>query len=182
MSIVLLDALKGVSNISVKLKEKLMQADKGSSYFKLENMNILPCRSCGACGYKSPGRCVLKDDSHEILEAIARGSMLVMLSPIRFGGYNSTMKKAVDKFMSLCLPSYTVEHGHLLHPARYGSKSIVGIGINEGCSEEQEESFRRLVENNAFNLQYPYRTLIIRSSESMEFVEQEITSLFGEVC
>lgn len=182
MSIVVLDAMEGENNISIILKEKLLQADKAAAYFKLKDMNILPCRSCGACGYKSPGRCVLKDDSHEILGAIAKGNMLVMLTPIRFGGYSSTLKKATDKFMSLCLPSYTVKHGHLLHPARYGSKFLVGIGINEGVSGEQEESFKKLIEYNALNLQATYKALVLKPSEAIERVDQEISSLFREVC
>jgi multimeric flavodoxin WrbA len=182
MSIVILDAMEGGNDISNNLKGKLIQTGEEFSYFKLKDMNILPCRSCGACGFKSPGKCVLQDDSHEILRAIARCSTLVMLTPIRFGGYTSTLKKAVDKFMSLGLPSYTVKHGHLLHPTRYGSKLIVGIGVYEGNSKDQGDCFRRLVENNAFNLQSEYRTLILKSSEDMEKVKQEISSLLKEVC
>ena len=182
MSIVILDAMEGENNISSNLKEKLIQTGKKFSYFELRDMNIMPCRSCGACGFKSPGKCVLQDDSHEILRAIAKCSTLVMLTPIRFGGYTSTLKKAVDKFMSLSLPSYTVEHGHLLHPTRYGSKSIAGIGVYEGDSKDQEDCFKRLVENNALNMQCEYRTLILKSSDDMEKVKQEINSLLKEVC
>ncbi|KUO76956.1 MAG: hypothetical protein APF77_19060 [Clostridia bacterium BRH_c25] len=182
MSLVILDAMEAGNGISNKLKEELLQAGKEFSYFELRDMNILPCRSCGACGFKSPGKCVLKDDSHEILRAIARGNTLVMLTNIRFGGYNYTLKKAVDKFMNLCLPSYTVEHEHLLHPNRYGSKFIVGIGVHGGDSKDQENCFKRLVENNAFNLQSEYRTLILKPSEDMENVKQEINSMIREVC
>lgn len=182
MSIVILDAMEGESNISITLKDKLLKADEELAYFKLEDMSILPCRSCGACGFKSPGKCVVKDEAHEILGAMARGNIIVMLTPIRFGGYSSTLKKAVDKFMNLCLPSYTVKHGHLLHPARYGSKSIVAIGIKEGDSGEQEESFKKLIENNALNLQASYQTIVLGSSGDLELVEQEISRLFKEVC
>jgi multimeric flavodoxin WrbA len=181
MSIVILDAMEGINNISIVLKEKL-QADKALAYFKLEDMNVAPCRSCGACGFKSPGKCVVNDDSHKILEAIAKGNVLVMLTPIRFGGYSSTLKKAVDKFMNLCLPSYTVKHGHLVHPARYGSKSIVAIGINEGDSGEQEESFKKLIENNALNLQASCETIVFKASGDIEVIDREISRLFGEAC
>lgn len=182
MSIVILDAMGSENRISNNLKEKLIQENKEFSYFELRDMNILPCRSCGACAYKSPGKCVLKDDSHEMLKAIARSNTLIMLTPIRFGGYNSTLKKAVDKFMNLCLPSYTVKHGHLLHPTRYGSKFIIGIGVFEGDSKDQEDCFIRLVENNAFNLQAEYKTLILKPSLNMEKMEQGISNLLREVC
>lgn len=181
MSIVILDAMEGKNNISLILKEKL-QADKALAYFKLEDMNVAPCRSCGACGFKSPGKCVVNDDSHKILEAIAKGTVLVMLTPIRFGGYSSTLKKAVDKFMNLCLPSYAVKQGHLVHPARYGSKSIVAIGISEGDSREQEESFKKLAENNALNLQASCETIVFKASGDIELIDREISRLFKEVC
>ena len=181
MSIVILDAMEGKNSISIILKEKL-QAGNELAYFKLEDMNVAPCRSCGACGFKSPGKCVVNDDSHKILEAIARGNVLVMLTPIRFGGYSSTLKKAVDKFMNLCLPSYAVKHGHLVHPARYGSKSIVAIGINEGDSKEQEESFKKLTENNALNLQASCETIVFKASGDIELIAGEISRLFKEVC
>lgn len=182
MSIVVLDAMEGENNISSNLKEVLTDTGNEVISFELKNMSILPCRSCGACGFKSPGKCVLQDDSHEILRAIARCSTIIMLTPVRFGGYTSTLKKAVDKFMSLGLPLYTVKHGHLLHPARYGSKSIIGIGAYDGNSKDQEACFRRLVENNALNLQYSYKTLILKPSDDAEKVKQELSSLLKGVC
>ena len=182
MSIVILDALEGGNNISGSLKEVLADTGNETISFELKNLNILPCRSCGACGFKSPGKCVLQDDSHEILRAIAKCNTFIMLTPIRFGGYTSTLKKAVDKFMSLSLPLYTVEHGHLIHPARYGSKCIIGIGVCDGSSKDQEACFRRLVENNALNLQSSCRILILRPSYDAEKLKQEISSLLKEVC
>ncbi|MEA4845850.1 MAG: hypothetical protein VB106_01310 [Clostridiaceae bacterium] len=89
MSIVILDAMDEQNNISSILKETLTEAGQEIISFKLKDMNILPCRSCGACGFKSPGKCVIQDDSHEVLRAIARGSTILMLTAIRFGGYTS---------------------------------------------------------------------------------------------
>lgn len=181
MSLVVLDALEGSNEISDRIREKLLK-DKGSVYFRLEDMEIQHCRSCGVCGFKSPGKCVAKDASHEVLKAIAKSPVFIMLTPVRFGGYNSVLKKAVDKFMNLSLPSYTVKQGHLLHPTRYGSKHMVVIGIYEGSSREQEESFRKLVEHNAFNLEASCETHIFAPAGGAGAVEREIDRLLGEVC
>ncbi|HWQ29418.1 MAG TPA: hypothetical protein VN549_00395 [Negativicutes bacterium] len=181
MSLVVLDALEGSNGISDRIREKLLE-DKGSVYFRLEDMNIQQCRSCGACGFKSPGRCVAKDASHEVLEAIAKSPVFVLLTPVRFGGYNSILKKAVDKFMNLSLPAYTVKQGHLLHPTRYGSKHMVVIGMYEGSAGEQEESFRKLVEHNAFNLEASCETHIFSPADGTGAVEREIRRLLGGVC
>lgn len=182
MSIVVLDAAEAYDNISKALREKTFQRGGEVSYFELGNMAILPCRSCGACAYKSPGKCVFKDDMHEILHAIARSSTVIMLGPVRFGGYSSTLKKAVDKFMQLCLPSYTVKHGHMLHPARYGSKLLIGIGLQQDDQTDRSESFRKLVENNALNLQYDCKAIVLNPSLSAEGIYLSIDSVLKEVC
>lgn len=182
MSTVILDAMECESSASKELKEVLEERGEGLAYFRLEDMDIVPCRSCGACGFKSPGKCIIKDDMHGIMQAIAKSSMLIMLTPVRFGGYSSCLKKAADKFMNLCLPTYTVKNEHLLHPARYGNKSLIGIGIYEGSSKDQEESFKKLVGNNALNLQYTHKTLIIKPFEDMERIRQAIGNVLKEVC
>ena len=181
MSIVVLDSMSGENSLSRMLREKLMKLDKELLYMVLRDMDILPCRSCGECGFKSPGRCILKDDSHEMMKALAGCDTIILLTPVRFGGYNSVMKKAVDKFMNLCLPSYTVKAGHLLHPPRYGTKSIIGIGVYEGTSAHQEKAFHKLVENNALNLQCSYRTLILKPFSDIEEEAREISRLIKEV-
>lgn len=182
MTIVLLDAMEEESIISVKLKERLLKADSGLRSFSLKDMEIQPCRSCGACGYKSPGKCVVKDDSHQVLKAIAGCDMYVLLTPIRFGGYNSILKKAIDKFMSLALPCYMVKDGRLLHPDRYGRKQMAVLGIAGSASPEQEKSFRKLVEHNALNLNASHAAIVLDSLNDTMRLEQEIDRLLKEVC
>ena len=182
MSIVILDAMEGRNDISNNLKEKLVQTGEELSYFELRDMNILPCRSCGACGFKSPGKCIFKDDMDEILRAMANGSTIIMLAPLRFGGYPSSLKKAVDKFALMALPSYTVKHGHMVHPSRYGSKMLIGIGVQGRVSKERAESFKRLVENNALNAQFEHKAIVLNASDGMDEIEQAIDDLFKGVC
>ncbi|HYF84727.1 MAG TPA: NAD(P)H-dependent oxidoreductase [Clostridia bacterium] len=182
MSIVILDAMEGSNSISDKLKERMLQKSKELSHFELRDMKILPCRSCGVCGFKSPGKCVFKDDMHEILYAMAKSSTIVLLAPVRFGGYPSSLKKAVDKFALMALPSYTVKHGHMVHPARYGSKMLIGIGVQGQASKEREESFKRLVENNALNGQFEHKSVVLNASDDMNEIEQVIDNLLKGVC
>jgi len=182
MSIVVLDAMEGRNSISNKLREAIISRGEELSYIELRDMNILPCRSCDACGYRSPGKCVFDDDMHDIHRAMARSSAIILLTPVRFGGYPSTLKKAVDKFMHMCLPSYGVKDGHLIHPTRYGSKMLMGIGVQQGCSKGREASFSRLVENNAWNLQFEYKAVVLDSTGDMESIGQNIENLLKEVC
>lgn len=181
MSVVILDAVESESPIQNILKRILKQNDKEILYFKLKEMNILPCRSCGACAFKSPGKCIFSDDMPEILRAFARSSVVVMLTPIRFGGYSSQLKKALDKFMVVGAPLYKVKDGHLLHPMRYGSKVLFVIGMNEENLKNSEEAFRKLVDHNALNMECVQKTLIFKPSDDTAKIENEIDNVLTEV-
>jgi len=109
MSSVILDSFEGEHFIGATLKQLLDEKGVASTYFKLKDMNILPCRSCGSCGLKTPGKCVIDDDMPKIMKAIATSSLYVMLTPIRFGGYSSQLKKAVDRTMSMGFPFISSE-------------------------------------------------------------------------
>lgn len=181
MSIVILDALEKDDVLSDTIKHALEVKGEDVLHFKLTDLNVLPCRACGACGFKSPGKCVVNDDVHDVLKAAARCSLMVMVTPVKFGGYSSCLKKVVDKIANLALPSYTVKYGHLLHPSRYGSKALIGIGVLENHSIDREESFKRLVEHNALNLQYKCRALVFKSFEDKGKIRSEIESAAREV-
>ena len=182
MSIVILDAMESKNNISDNLIERIIQKGNVVTYFELRDMKILPCRSCGICGFKSPGKCVFKDDMHEVLYAMARSSTIILLAPLQFGGYPSSLKKAIDKFALMALPSYTVKHGHMVHPARYGSKTLLGIGVQGAASKEREESFKRLVEHNALNGQFEHKAVVLNASSDIGNINQSIDNLLKGVC
>lgn len=152
--------------VGTLLRQRLDQAGKRHAYFKLRTMNLAACRSCGACGYRSPGKCVVADDHHELMRAAAASSVLVYLSPVRFGGYSSSLKMATEKFMNLGLPYYMVRKGQLLHRMRYGEKSLLTIGVTEAAVAGQEEAFRLLGRRNAKNLVCRHhRSMVLQPSE-----------------
>jgi len=160
LSTVFLDGYENESRIANKLIDRLKDKKVSYDYFRMKDYNILPCRSCGSCGVKTPGRCVLKDDFSIIMKSVARCRNIVLLTPIRFGGYSATLKKIIDRFMLIGKPLYIVKEGHLLHPMRYGIKRLVGIGGMDNKSIEQQKCFELLLERNAINMQLDLKTLI----------------------
>ncbi len=174
MKVVILDGMESENPVENILKELLEDGVEAFSYFKLKDMNILPCKSCGACSYKNVGKCIFNDHSHDILRALAPCDMVVMVTPVRFGGYGSQLKKASDKLPLMAIPTFMVKEGHLLHPPRYGTKSLLAIGFMEEDSQAQEESFRTLIANNGLNLQYKHKTLMFKASEDGAKIKNEI--------
>ncbi|PKM94346.1 MAG: hypothetical protein CVU84_09740 [Firmicutes bacterium HGW-Firmicutes-1] len=166
MKIVVLDGMEQKNPLSNPLMRSLEDNNTDYSYFKLMDMDIKPCRSCGVCGLVTPGKCSIKDDIEIIMSAVAKSTMLIFLTPIRFGGYSSELKKIIDRFMLLGLPLYIVRKGHLLHPSRYNTiKWLFVIGLSENKSLVQEESLRKLVKNNALNMRVSQKALIFKPTE-----------------
>lgn len=171
-----------ISNIKNILTRMIKQRGDSYCYFNLNDMNILPCRSCGACAYHTPGKCIVDDNMPDIIRAIASSSCIVLLTPIVFGGYSFQLKKAVDKFSLMAVPLFIVKEGHLLHPTRYGYKSIISIGTTEKNIKGETENFRLLLERNALNMQCPYhKALIFNKSEENQEIEYEILNMLKEV-
>ncbi|MDP4094276.1 MAG: flavodoxin family protein [Bacillota bacterium] len=179
MKIVILDGTEQ-ENCYEKILKDMFADDNQFSYFKLKDMSIQPCRSCGACGIKSPGKCIINDEIHPIMKAFAKGEIIVFMTPVRFGGYSSQLKKAIDRFMPLGMPLYMVKGGHLLHPMRYGSKHIIGIGIIEENIPNQEDNFKELVSKNALNMSSTYEVLLLNPQDSVEKAVNELKVLLKE--
>lgn len=178
MSSVILDAFEKQNDIGTILTKQLKKSGQEFSYFKLKDMNINRCRGCGSCADRTPGKCVIKDDMESVFRAIAKDDYIIMLTPLRFGGYSSRLKLAVDRFMVLSLPLYFVKDGILFHQTRYGHKSLIVIAEEEKKVEGQEENFRGIVMQNAANLSYSGKAIVVRQGDSLSKIESEIVKVF----
>ncbi|MBN1938216.1 MAG: flavodoxin family protein [Candidatus Aminicenantes bacterium] len=124
-----------------------------ASTFDLEAMDIKPCRGCFACWLKHPGTCVVKDDQEPILKAIAGSDLVVWLTPLFFGGYGPTLKKALDRVIPVILPFFIKVEGEVHHPQRYPrNRALLVFGTQSEPDEEAGRIFHGLVRRNALNL------------------------------
>lgn len=181
MSFVVLDGFKEDSPIESILRRKFDETKTTYDYFKLNDLNILPCRSCGSCGIRTPGKCVLDDDIAVIMKAVAKSKSLIFLTPIRYGGYSSALKKIVDRLTLISLPLYIVKDGHLLHPMRYDIKFLFCIGEIEKELAGQENCFNLLVERNAINMLVKKDTYIYRKNEDIAKLEDKVTPIINSL-
>jgi len=155
MRAVVLDGHHEEGHLKGILLDELIKQEWEVDSYHLADYEIQPCRSCGSCGVKTPGKCVLKDDMEPIFHSLAQCDVMVFVTPILFGGYSSHLKKAVDRMMTMGLPLYRVEGDHLLHPTRYGEKRIMGLGTYKHCDGEEAVNFQLLIERNALNMMSP---------------------------
>jgi len=122
---------------------------------RLREKQIAGCLGCFGCWVKTPGICVIDDYGREATKKAFQSDLLVWLTPIKFGGYSSELKKALDRMIPILLPYFDLYKGQIHHQMRYDKyPKLVVIGT-ESLKPEYEETFLALTERNALNMRPP---------------------------
>ena len=151
--------------------------------FNLSERNIAPCTGCDYCFEQEVGVCCKKDDMQDIYPELANSEFYIFITPISFGGFNSELKKAIDRFMPLILPTYTINKGELHHPLRYNNpKKITTIGFLKEHFKEQKNTFELVTKRleKAFFLSRAV-TVIAKETEDNSLLEKKIKEGLNEM-
>ena len=46
---------------------------------KIRDLELGPCRSCGSCGTRTPGQCVLKDGIEDVMKTVVTADVMILL-------------------------------------------------------------------------------------------------------
>ena len=125
--------------------------------YAMRDVPLAHCQGCFECWTTTPGLCKTDGDAgREITAALIKSDLLVILTPVTFGGYSSEIKKVMDRIICLVLPFFRRVEGEVHHSRRYPSyPALAAIGVLGAPDEEQARIFRSLVERNALNLDCP---------------------------
>jgi multimeric flavodoxin WrbA len=122
-------------------------------HFLLRETKIGNCAGDFFCWVRSPGLCNVDDANREIAAGIVNSDLLVYLTPVTFGGYSSTLKKAVDHQVQNISPFFAKVNGETHHQKRYQKyPDCLTIGWLEQPDAQAEGVFRHLAWRNALNL------------------------------
>ncbi len=71
--------------------------ESGNKVVKINvaDKNIAPCRACYAC--KGTGKCAIKDDMADVLQAMIDADVLVFASPVYFYSIDAQLKALIDR-------------------------------------------------------------------------------------
>lgn len=142
--------------IRIAVEKEISDAGWEVETLPLRDMDVAPCTGCFKCWTKTPGICVIDDAGREVTRKLVRSDLLVILTPVTFGGYSSEVKKALDRSLGWMLPYFTKTKGHIHHKARYKRyPDLLAIGTVPQHDEEVETLFRDLVDRNATNAHSP---------------------------
>ena len=126
--------------------------------WRLRDDKIAWCAGCFKCWTTTPGVCAHHDDGRTVAERWVRSDLLVLLTPVTFGGYSSELKKALDHVIPILLPYLRKRGDDTHHPQRYErTRDLLVVGtVPAGQADGPEaRTFRRLVERNTLNMEPP---------------------------
>ncbi len=91
--------------------------------FYTKALKVNPCRGDFICWFKTPGKCIHKDDMQMLLPKLAGADVWVFATPVYFDGITGSMKNVIERMLPLVEPFYELRDGHCRHPRRTGTKS-----------------------------------------------------------
>ncbi len=149
----------------------------------LREMRIAPCIGCFGCWVKTPGICNIPDAGRDVARAMIQSDLVVLFTPVTFGGYSSELKKAIDRSLSLLSPFFTRIDGVVHHKARYRRyPRLVALGVEQRADTETERIFTSLLDRIAPNMHSPaHAGGVAILSERPETVRERIGALLSEV-
>jgi multimeric flavodoxin WrbA len=92
-------------------------------YLSLNDYNVKPCIECNSC-YKT-GRCIEKDDYHQVLEKLLKTDRLIFATPVFFMSVCAQAKTLIDRGQCLWAEKYILKKEKPLHDRR---AMIIAVG------------------------------------------------------
>ena len=162
------------------LAELLAAKGYETGHIVLRQKTIGNCNGCFQCWLKTPGICVLDDDNRELSQRFIGSDLLILLTPVTFGGYSPELKRMLDHFIANVSPFFMTVNGETHHRNRYAAyPDLLVIGWLDQPDRVQESLFNHLAWRNSINF-YAKRSSwgIIERSAGSVVMRQKLADLF----
>ncbi|MFN2196791.1 MAG: NAD(P)H-dependent oxidoreductase [Anaerolineales bacterium] len=156
MNVIILNGAQADDQTGEQVRAALLEALHTRGWqveeFVLREQKIGACAGDFFCWIRNPGVCNVNDDNRLIAEAMVDKDVIIYLTPITFGGYNSTLKRMVDHQIQNISPNFATINGETHHHKRYSSyPDFLSIGWLEAADAPAEQVFHYLAQRNGLN-------------------------------
>ncbi len=167
------------------IEEELVNIGMETESYVLNQIEIKSCIGCFRCWDTTPGICtgVKGDNANEIVEKVIQSELIVILTPLTFGGYSSELKKIMERFLGLVQPGVNQDKGESHHRKRYERyPSLIAIATTEKDDKEEEELFRLLINRHSKNFYPPkYSTEIFKEDTDSDSIRAGLKQIIEEM-
>ncbi|SFM72394.1 flavodoxin family protein [Methanolobus profundi] len=124
--------------------EGMEEAGADVDLFYTREMDINPCMGEFNCWYRTPGKCLQKDDMQLLYPVINEADVFVFASPLYVDGVNGPMKNVIDRMLPRVEPHIELRDGRCRHPVR-GTQKERKMVLVSNCGFWEKENFDPLV-------------------------------------
>jgi len=163
----------------LKQLSDLLESEKHTvTILQLREMNVRYCVGCFGCWVKTPGECVSKDGSHDILREVINSGLVLFASPLIMGFTSALLKKTHDKLIPLVHPYFELVQNETHHIARYDKYPLMGLLLekDEDTDEKDFEIVSDIYRRDAINFKTSFCFTRL-TDDPVEEVANEINSL-----
>lgn len=151
-----------------------MEAGADTININLAEKNIKYCTACKACWFKTPGKCVLRDDMAEIVELIEDADIRVLATPLYFDNISSMLKVFIDRLMITASPYWGIDaEGECRHLPTQAVPSLIMMA---NCGYPERSHFQVIshwIKRHARNLNAPVIAEIYASQGALLTVRED---------
>ncbi|MCL5036232.1 MAG: flavodoxin family protein [Chloroflexi bacterium] len=135
-------------NTHVMVEAFLKGAEKAGAEVEnifLVNKNIKHCLGCFACWFKTPGRCIQKDDMEDLLEKYMSSDVVICATPLYVDHVTGIMKNFMDRIIPIVCPQFQKDEcGQTKHVHRYDRYPAMIMISNCGFPEQDQFALLKL--------------------------------------
>lgn len=109
----------------------------------LAGKKVHHCTGELACWFKTPGKCIHKDDMAEILPLLNDAEAAVLATPVYVDGMTGLLKNCIDRLVPTAQPFFEMRDNHTRHPKR--DSSPTRVALVSVCGFPEMDNFDPLV-------------------------------------
>ena len=140
-----------------------LSQEESSAYFPEGSENITffaapspigKCIGCFNCWIKTPGKCVIKDESGKLSEMLPDNDTFVIISKCVYGGLSPDVKAVLERSLGAILsPLFHVVDGEMHHLPRLKKLSALEYHFyGTDITDREKETAQKLAAANAVNM------------------------------
>lgn len=154
--------------------------DDAIRYVDLSALRIANCVGCFGCWTKTPGRCVIRDDATRVYPLIAASDRVLYVSRVRYGGYDTVMKRMLERAIPVQQAFIRLHHGETHHLQRAVVPKQASIVAYGALDAEERAIFEALVGRNALNMNFEHYRIHFVEESAVEAAVRKILQTWKE--